>query len=231
MPNGGDPGREVIAQRVDYRACDGTSPLSVAATIRDLGPGGEDRVTRVEWSWTGFASGSATQTRPYSGADWLVSVGNIPYEGKPNDGGTLTVTARAFDAQGDSATLTSGPVTVTPCRVPYIQWVTSPYGQVAQALPGGGSCLAGLPTVREATVAISGSGAAYVEFSWSGFGAGKATQWQAPWTATVGPFPYSLQPNEGGSVKVDATVYDDRGRPGNTLSTIVTVLKCGWIFG
>jgi hypothetical protein len=100
-----------------FRSCDEVSPLAVSAAIQDDSFGTADQVTRVVWTWSGFISGSAEQTQPYIGQVWRSpTMGNIEYLGKPNDGGTFTITANAYDRDGQSAALTSGGVIVTPCR-------------------------------------------------------------------------------------------------------------------
>lgn len=71
----------------------------------------------MDWSWSGFYSGSGTDTRPYLGNEWRSpSIGNVEYNYKPNNGGTIMLTATAYDQQGESRSLTAGPIIVTPCR-------------------------------------------------------------------------------------------------------------------
>jgi cAMP-binding proteins - catabolite gene activator and regulatory subunit of cAMP-dependent protein kinases len=110
-----DPTGAQITPKMDTAPCDGRSPVTVTAAIRDGGVGGIDQVVRVAWSWTGFITGGVTQTQPTGPGEWSVTIGTITYDGKPIQGGTFTVTATAFDQHGQSTTLTSGPVTVMPC--------------------------------------------------------------------------------------------------------------------
>ena len=71
----------------------------------------------LAWSGDGF-SGSEAMVRqaPY----WFGTVGPVPYPGKANLGGKLTVTATAYTAQGAKFELTGGPVTVLRCPPPII---------------------------------------------------------------------------------------------------------------
>ncbi|HEY7223225.1 MAG TPA: cyclic nucleotide-binding protein [Micromonosporaceae bacterium] len=228
-PDGGDPTGQVIAQAIDSRPCDGQSPLQFRASISDNGFGTADQVTKVVWSWSGFVDGTQTQTQTQPAQDWQIIGPDVPYNGKANDGGSIIVKAAAYDAQGDSASLTSGKVIVTPCR-PLIAWSAggNPPGNMSQQLATGAPCTPNEPTAFRASGTATG-GVVRVVFSWSGFGAKHSDPLDATtfWADTVGPFPYP-GPNNGDAVTVTVTVigYDAQGEKSNELSATVDVAAC-----
>jgi hypothetical protein len=209
---------------VDFWACDGVSALATTAFLTDDAFGTADQVTQVVWSWSGFISGS--QTRTGSGPEWTSpSIGNIFYRGDPNGGGTFTVTATAYDKDGQSAVLTSQVVTVTECRLPWLDWAISPVGaKIAQAINGQVPCDDRSPIYVDASVA-GRNGVVRVVFAWSGFISGQREAKPGE-VVRLGPIRYTWEPNPGGTVRLTVVGYDSQGQKSNELATIITVLGC-----
>ncbi|MBX6752521.1 MAG: hypothetical protein IRY85_23150 [Micromonosporaceae bacterium] len=163
-----------------------------------------------------------TQTQPYQGSEWQSpSIGNIPYEGKPIPGGTFTVTATAFDKDGQSATLTSGPVTVTPCTdttQPVVTSVTANpttiyrstrCGSLESTITVRASDNSGLQLNAGAEYTLPDVGRFGIELTRTGFNV---------WTGVVGPidYPYNVRT----PIPVSVTVVDAAGNPAFGSTTI-----------
>ena len=195
---------------MDFRSCDGLSPLAAEGAIRDDGVSSADQVVRVVWTWSGFLSGSATQTQPYLGAEWRSpTIGHIPYEGKPISGGTFTVTATAFDRDGQSQTLTSGPVTVSPC--------TDTVAPVVNSVAGDPTTIFRYTQcgITQSTITVRASdnsglnlnaGLEYTVPNVGRFGVPLTRTGFNVWTGVIGPLPYSF--GERTPISVTATVVD-----------------------
>jgi hypothetical protein len=199
--------------------------LAVSASISDDGAGSADQIVRVVWTWSGYLAGSLEQSQPYQGQQWMSpSIGNIPYTGDPNGGGSFTVTATAYDRDGQSATLTSGAVTVTACRLPWIDWSSSPGGvRLTQMISSDFPCD---ENPRSVDAIVSGrNGVVRLVVAWSGFISGQRDA-KVGEIITFGPVRYSGQPNDGGQVRVTVVGYDAQGQKSNELATIFSVAGC-----
>ncbi|HEX6871106.1 MAG TPA: hypothetical protein VF163_08410 [Micromonosporaceae bacterium] len=69
-------------------------------------------VTRMVVYWSGFASGSSAMG--WDGL-WYGSIGPVPYSGKANAGGTLSIWVTAWNAKGGSTTLKGTSINVLKC--------------------------------------------------------------------------------------------------------------------
>jgi putative peptide zinc metalloprotease protein len=101
-----------ISQDVDGQPCNRGGSLRVFPVVDVTDDHDPSRTLRVEVRWTGFSAGARPMT--WDG-HFFGSVGPVPYPGKPNAGGQLSILVVAWDSSGAMSTLKGTPVTVLKC--------------------------------------------------------------------------------------------------------------------
>ncbi|WP_433056807.1 metalloprotease [Dactylosporangium sp. CS-033363] len=91
----------------------GSMTFSINAAVQ----AGEAPIRGVTVSWSGFASGSRAMSRD---GNYYGTIGPINYPGKPNAGGTLSITVTAIDTNGKTGSKSGSQIGVLKCSPPVI---------------------------------------------------------------------------------------------------------------
>ncbi|SNT14163.1 putative peptide zinc metalloprotease protein [Asanoa hainanensis] len=109
-----DPGGTIDQQIGGESSCgrNGTAAFPVVSVTDDKD---SDQSIKVTVSWSGFDSGSNSMS--WDG-NFYGQIGPVPYPGKPNEGGTLSITVTATDTEGESSSIDGSNIAVAPCNPP-----------------------------------------------------------------------------------------------------------------